>query len=68
MASEGDTVRPYNVPSYTYDVLETGVERDTDIEGAERVIRVPNGDTLLRRTGRDGAYAVLPERLLNETT
>lgn len=68
MVSRGDVVRPYNVPAYTYEVVETDVDRDVDIEDAHKVIRSPNGDTLLQREDDEGEYAVLPERLLNKTT
>jgi hypothetical protein len=63
--SAGDRVRAYNSPTAVCEVVETGVERDVEVEDAETIWRLPSGDTLLRNTRRDGVYLVVAERLVH---
>lgn len=65
MVSTGDRVRAYNSPTDVYEVVETDVERDVSVEDSEMIWRLPNGDTLLHSTAREGFYLVVKEELIN---
>ena len=60
MISEGDTVRCFASASHLWTVVATDVDREVEVD-AERVWRIPNGDTVIR----DGNTAiVVPEGML----
>lgn len=52
MVAEGQRVHCELMPSEEFLVVETNVERDVDVVGDGNVIRVNDGDTLLRKVGK----------------
>lgn len=64
MVSTGDCVRAYNSPTDVYEVIETGVEKDVSVPDGREVWRLPNGNTLLQNTQREGVYLVVKEKLI----
>lgn len=63
MVTTGEEVYLYNAPNSLYEVVETDVDRDVEVEGS--VWRMPSGNTLLESVDDDTQFLVANEKLLH---